>query len=120
MRIIFSASVILLASALSLPSAACDRHGGGMYGQFGGASWTDYNPTTAESDALLEEKLSAWNKKIADREAKQAAKPTFSKVSSRASIAAKALLAKQAKFTAQDPQPTSTAKSDGASGAAPR
>ena len=122
MRILVSASVVLLATALSLPSAACDRHGGGMYGQFGGASWADYNPTTADSDALLEEKLSEWHKKTLVPEAKpKAAKPTFSKVSSRASIAAKARLAKQAKLTAQDEvQPTSTAKLDGVSEVAPR
>jgi len=62
MRILLSASVILLASALSLPSAACDRHGGGMFGQLDGASWTEYNPAAAESDALfLEKQLSETN-----------------------------------------------------------
>lgn len=102
MRILISASVILVTSALALPSAACDRHGGGgLYGQLGGASWTDYNPTVAESDALfLDEKLSEWHKLNAVPPAEvKPAKPTFSKASSRAAVAAKSRLAKRADFT---------------------
>jgi len=102
MRILASASIILLASALSLPSAACDRHGaGGFYGQFNGATWSDYNPPLSESDILLEEEdsLSAWEKLKAVRPAAAPSKkPTFSKVSSRASDAAKARLAARAKL----------------------
>jgi len=95
MRIVTSASVLIIASAMALPSAACDRHGG-MFGQLGGASWTDYNPVTAESDALfLDEKLSEWHKLNAVPPAEvKPVKPTFSKASSRASIAAKTRLAK--------------------------
>jgi len=102
MRIVTSASVLIIASAMALPSAACDRHGG-MFGQLGGASWTDYNPVTAESDALfLDEKLSEWHKLNAVPPAEvKPAKPTFSKASSRASVAAKTRLAKRALLTKQ-------------------
>jgi len=102
MRIVTSASVLIIASAMALPSAACDRHGG-MFGQLGGASWTDYNPVTAESDALfLDEKLSEWHKLNAVPPAEvKPAKPTFSKASSRASVAAKTRLAKRGMLTKQ-------------------
>lgn len=104
MRIIASATIILFASALSLPSAACDRHGGGMFGQFGGSSWTEYNPAGAEADSLtLEEQLSQWHKQNAATTAKvPSAKPSFSKVSSRASTSAKARLAIKAKLRAKE------------------
>ena len=102
MRILVSASVLIIASAMALPSAACDRHGG-MFGQLGGASWTDYNPVAAESDALfLDEKLSEWHKLNAVPPAEvKPAKPTFSKASSRASDAAKKRLTKRAQFMKQ-------------------
>ncbi len=98
MRILAATSIVLLTSALALPSVACDRHGG-MFGQLSGASWTDYNPATAESDALfLEEQLSKWHARNSEPsvEAKPA-KPSFSKVTSRASLAAQARLAKKSK-----------------------
>ncbi len=103
MRILLSASVLLLASALSLPSAACDRHGAsGFYGQFNGASWSDYNPPLSESDVLIPEaELSEWDKQNVVPAAKPK-KPTFSKVSSRASVAAKARLAANAKRADQN------------------
>jgi len=90
MRILVLASVVLLASALSLPSAACDRHGaGGFYGQFNGATWSDYSPPLSESETLFsEDELTAWEKKNdVPPAAAQPKKPTFSKVSSRASTA---------------------------------
>lgn len=118
MRILLSASVILLASALSLPSAACDRHGGGMFGQLNGASWTEYNPAAAESDALfLEKQLSEWHKQNAVPSAKPK-KPTFSKVSNRASTAAKARLAAQAKIAKKENKQTSASENFESSSAA--
>ena len=100
MRILLTASILVFASAAALPSSACDRHGGGMFGQFGGASWTDYNPATAESDAaFLDEQLNEWHKKNAvPQEAIKPAKPTFSSASNRASIAAQARIARKAKL----------------------
>jgi len=94
MRIFASVSVVILASALALPAAACDRHGG-MYGQLSGASWTDYNPATAESDSLfLQKQLAKWHAKNAAKAAEvKPVKPSFSKASDRASLAAKARLA---------------------------
>ncbi|MEP4051558.1 MAG: hypothetical protein ABJN22_04870 [Litorimonas sp.] len=98
MRILATTSIVIIASALSLPSVACDRHGG-MFGQLSGASWTDYNPATAESDALFfEEQLSKWHERNAKNAADaKAAKPSFSKVTSRASLGAQARLAKRSK-----------------------
>jgi len=98
MRILISTSVLLISLALALPSAACDRHGG-MFGQLGGATWTDYNPAAAESDALfLEEQLTKWHEQNSEPAAKvKPAKPSFSKVTSRASLAAQARLAKRSK-----------------------
>lgn len=96
MRTVLSTSVFALLAAVALPSEACDRHGG-MFGQLSGASWTDYNPATAESDALfLEQQLSKWHERNAQkREAVKPAKPSFSNASNRASIAAQARLAKR-------------------------
>ena len=108
MRILLSASVVLLASALgALPSAACDRHGaGGFYGQFNGATWSDYSPPLSESDVLIpEDGLTSWDKDNAVPAAKPK-KPTFSKVSSRASVAAKARLAAKAKLALRDKDAT--------------
>ena len=103
MKIFVSTSVFLIASSMALPSFACDRHGG-MFGQLSGARWTDYNPATAESDALyLEEQLSKWHEQNAAKPAVvKPAKPSFSKVSTRASVAAQARLAKKDKLAQQD------------------
>ncbi len=115
MRILVSASVILIASALALPSAACDRHGG-IFGQLSGATWTDFNPVTAEADALfLEKQLSEWHKQNGLPPAAEVkpAKPSFSKVATRASAAAQARVAKKVKLSKQDKaQPTSLVKSE--------
>jgi len=107
MRIFVSASVILLASALALPSVACDRHGGGgFYGQFHGAGWSDYTPPLSESDiSLPEDEFSEWEKRNVVPPAApkpKSKKPTFSKASSRASIAAKSRLAALAKSAKSD------------------
>ena len=113
MRILVTASILVFASAAALPSSACDRHGGGMFGQFGGASWTDYDPATAESDAMfLDQQLNEWHKKNAvPQEPVKPAKPTFSSASNRASIAAQARLAKKAKLTpGEKAKPTLTVK----------
>lgn len=98
MRIFISTSALLIVSAFALPSFACDRHGG-TFGQLSGATWTDYNPASAESDALfLEKQLSKWHEQNSTSPAEvKPAKPSFSKVSSRASLAAQARLAKKAK-----------------------
>lgn len=103
MRILFSASILTLACAIALPSTACDRHGG-MFGQLSGAGWTDFNPSTATSDALfLEEQLSEWHKQNpAPADAVKPAKPTFSKASSRAAFAAQARMAKRVTLSKQD------------------
>jgi len=119
MRILLPASVILLALALSLPSAACDRHGaGGFYGQFNGASWSDYSPPLSETDILIpnEDELSAWEKQNVVPAAAPK-KPTFSKVSSRASFAAKARLAAKAKLAKKETV-SAEEKAESASGAA--
>ena len=120
MKILVSTSVILIASALSMPSVACDRHGGGMFGQLDGASWTEYNPAASESDALLmEQQLSEWHKQNAVQPAKaQPKKPSFSKVSLRASTAAKARLAAQAKLTERDSKSVTTSVNSESSSAA--
>ena len=100
MRILTTASAILLASALAMPAAACDMHGGGgFFGQFNGASWSDYTPPASESD--LEDSASEWEKRNASfTPLPKPKKPTFSKFSSRASAAAKARLAAKAKLAA--------------------
>lgn len=114
MRILVTASILVLATAAALPSSACDRHGG-MFGQLGGASWTDYNPETAESDALfLEKQLNEWHKKVSAPPAEvKPAKPSFSNASNRASMAAQARMAKKAKLT-------QTAKAETPSSAKPQ
>lgn len=112
MRILVLASVILFATALSLPSAACDRHGaGGFYGQFNGATWSDYSPPLSESEALFsEDELSTWEKEnTVPSAATKPKKPTFSKVSSRASTAAKARLAAKAKLAKLDNEAAASA-----------
>lgn len=114
MRILISSSIVLLSAAFATQTLACDRHGG-MFGQLNGASWTDYNPATAESDALfLEERLSEWHKQntVQPAEAKPT-KPSFSKASTRAAMAAQARLAKRVNLEEQDKaKTTSTAASD--------
>lgn len=109
MRILVSSSIVLLSVAFAAQSSACDRHGG-MFGQLGGASWTDYNPRQYEADALfLEEKINEWHEKNAVSPAEvKPAKPSFSKASSRASSAAQAKLAKRAilKKKTASPEPS--------------
>ena len=103
MRILVSASVILLASAIALPSAACDRHGaGGFYGQFNGASWSDYSPPLSEtlSFGSDNEELSEWEKFNVVPPAAKSKKPSFSKASTRASDAAKSRIAALAQLKA--------------------
>lgn len=99
MRILTSTTVTLFAASLALPAMGCDMHGGGgMFGQqLRGATWTEYQPTDDEPyTEMLEEQLSAWHKQNATAPVNTApAKPTFSKVSSQASMAAKARLAKK-------------------------
>jgi len=124
MRILASVSILFAATALTVPATACDLHGaGGMFGQLGGATWTDYNPAKAETDSfLLDEKLTDWNKRNAIPSAKaKSSKPSFSKVSTRASMAAQARLAKRTKLTKQDElQAASMAKSKTSSETASR
>ena len=99
MRILASSTIVLFASALAFPAMACDMHGGGgMFGQqLRAATWTEYQPTDDQPyTEMLEEQLSAWHKKNATAPVNTApAKPTFSQVSSQASMAAKARLAKK-------------------------
>ena len=111
MRILATVSILTIAAAAALPAQACDRHGG-FFGQLGGASWTDYDPATAEADALfIEQQLSEWHKQneLPPAEVKPA-KPTFSSASNRAAKAAQARMARKAKLT-------QAAKTEGASSA---
>lgn len=109
MKILLSTSVFALFAAVALPSQACDRHGG-MFGQLSGASWTDYNPATAESDALfLEQQLSKWHEQNAEKPAiVKPTKPSFSNASNRASIAAQARIAKRAQEIAKTSEKVET------------
>ena len=111
MRIFATATILTLAATTALPASACDRHGS-FFGQLGGASWTDYDPATADADALfLEQQLSEWHKQNAVPSAEvKPKKPTFSSASNRAAKAAQARMARKAKLT-------QAAKTDGASSA---
>ena len=111
MRILATVSILTIAAATALPAQACDRHGG-FFGQLGGASWTDYDPATADADALfLAQQLSEWHKQneVPPAEVKPI-KPTFSSASNRAAKAAQARMARKAKLT-------QAAKTEGASSA---
>lgn len=112
MRILATAAILTLAAATALPASACDRHGS-FFGQMSGASWTDYDPATADADALfLEQQLSEWHKQNAAPPAEvKPAKPTFSSASNRAAKAAQARMARKAKLTqAAKPDGSSAAK----------
>ena len=112
MRIIVTAAILTLAAATALPASACDRHGS-FFGQLGGASWTDYDPATADADALfLEQQLSEWHRQNAVPPAEvKPKKPTFSSASNRAAKAAQARMARKAKLTqAAKPEGASNAK----------
>ncbi len=100
MRIFATATLITLATAAALPAQACDRHGG-FFGQLDGANWMDYNPATAEADALfLEQQLSEWHKQNGVPAIKtKPKKPSFSSASNRAAKAAQARVAKKVKLT---------------------
>jgi hypothetical protein len=96
MRILISASIITLASGLAAQAFACDRHGG-AFGQLTGASWAEYDPTLAEADTLfLEESLTKWHKEnsVPPVDIKPT-KPSFSKASSQAAMAAQERMAKK-------------------------
>ena len=114
MRLVTTVSIIFLASALASQSSACDRHGG-MFGQMDGAGWTDYNFGEDEFDSLfIEQQITEWHKQnpVAPAEVKPE-KPSFSKASTRASMAAQARLAKRAKAEPQDKaQPSAATKTD--------
>ena len=103
MRVLMSASLLILGLALAPQSLACDRHGG-AFGQLSGASWADYDPALAEADSLfLEESLSKWHKENdVPRAVVKPAKPSFSKASTRASLAAQQRLAKKAQPKKQE------------------
>jgi len=97
MRILFTASILTLAAATALPAQACDRHGGFFFGQMNGASWTEYDPETADADELfLQEQLSEWNKQngVPSVETKPK-KPSFSSASNRAAKAAQARMVRK-------------------------
>jgi|GEM_PF-4644664 len=90
----------LLGLALAAPAAACDRHGAG-YGGFYGGNWKSYNPRVSNIDPAMDENLLSLME--VPVEAPQAApqKPTFSSFASRASERALSRRA-EAKAKAED------------------
>lgn len=109
MRLLLSTSVFALFAAVASPSEACDRHGG-MFGQLSGSSWSDYDPTATESEALLlEQQLSKWHEQNAEQTAVvKPAKPSFSNASNRAAMAAQARMAKRTKQLAKTTEKVET------------
>lgn len=122
MRILTTASILLFATALASQASACDRHGG-MFGQLGGAAWTTYNSSqSSDHDFLMQDSLSQWIEKNNAQPAEvQPKKPSFSKVSTRASMAAQTRLALKAKRKKQeDEKAKAPATSETPSEMAPR
>jgi len=101
LKTFYISSVLIISSAVALPAFACDMHGGAFGFSNPNASWQSYNPQASTIDPSLIDPNTGEAYSMTPVPATKK-RPSFSNAANRASMIAKARVARKAKAKAKD------------------